>query len=265
MAMNLAIAIGAVAIEVDTLAVVACVALTAATLIFVFMIQPDPADSAPHRSHLDQLMERRDIVYDNLRDLKFEYRTGKFAEEDYEQMKQTLEAEAAVVLAEIERVTGNPAALPRSDAAVRGRAVPARPQGGELTMPRTLLPRAFACSCLLACLCACAAAAGTVTGVIHNGTSGAIAPGVDVILIKLQGGMQPVANTKSDAKGAYKFDNPAIGQGPMLIRAVYHGVMFHQPLTPGHDNVDVTVFEPSSDSKIGQRRLARHRPPAQWQ
>ena len=121
----------AAAISIDTLAVVACVALTAATLIFVFMIQPDPADSAPHRSHLDQLMERRDIIYDNLRDLKFEYRTGKFAEEDYEQMKQTLEAEAALVLAEIERVTESPGLLPRSDAAVQGRAVPAGPRAGS--------------------------------------------------------------------------------------------------------------------------------------
>jgi len=134
--MNSAIAITAVALNpfagnIDTLAVIACVALTAAVLIFVFMIQPDRGDSAPHRSQLDQLMERRDIIYDNLRDLKFEYRTGKFAEEDYEQMKQTLEGEAALVLAEIERVTGNVAPLPRPDAAVRGRAVPAGPRAGN--------------------------------------------------------------------------------------------------------------------------------------
>ena len=120
-----------VAFDIDRLAVIACVALTAAVLIFVFMIKPDLSDSAPHRSHLDQLMERRDIIYDNLRDLKFEYRTGKFAEEDYEQMKQGLEAEAALVLAEIERVTDSPGTLPRSDAAVRGRAVPAGPRAGN--------------------------------------------------------------------------------------------------------------------------------------
>jgi hypothetical protein len=123
--------ISPVAIDIDTLAVVACVALTAAVLIFVFMIQPDRGDSAPRRSQLDQLMERRDIIYDNLRDLKFEYRTGKFAEEDYEQMKHTLEAEAALVLAEIERVTESPGTLPRSDAAVRDRAVPAGPRAGN--------------------------------------------------------------------------------------------------------------------------------------
>lgn len=120
-----------IALDIDTLAVVACVALTAAVLIFVFMIQPDRGDSTPHRSQLDQLLERRDIIYDNLRDLKFEYRTGKFAEEDYEQMKQTLEAEVALVLADIERVTGSPGTLPRSDAASRGRAVPAGPRAGN--------------------------------------------------------------------------------------------------------------------------------------
>jgi hypothetical protein len=129
--MNFTTLISLVALDIDTLAVVACVALTAAVLIFVFMIQPDRGDSAPHRSQLDQLMERRDIIYDNLRDLKFEYRTGKFAEEDYEQMKQTLEAEATLVLAEIERVTESPGTLPRSDAAVRGRAVPAGPGAGN--------------------------------------------------------------------------------------------------------------------------------------
>jgi hypothetical protein len=120
-----------VAADIDTLAVVACVALTAAVLIFIFLIQPDSGDAAPHRSQLDQLLERRDIIYDNLRDLKFEYRTGKFAEEDYEQMKQTLESEAALVLAEIERVTESPGTLPRSDAAVR--AVPAGPRAGNGT------------------------------------------------------------------------------------------------------------------------------------
>lgn len=109
----------------DALALTACIALTAAVLIFVFFIQADPADSAPHRSRLDQLLERRDMIYDNLRDLKFEYRTGKFAEEDYEQMKQTLETEAAMVLNEIETTTGNEALLPRSDAPVRRAGAPA--------------------------------------------------------------------------------------------------------------------------------------------
>src|ERR1700730_17497109 len=97
-------------------------------------------------------------------------------------------------------------------------------------------------------LAAATAQAGTVNGVVHNGTNGnKPAPGVDVLLIQLQGGMQVVASTKSDAQGLYHIDNPAIGAGPMLIRAVYRGVFFHQPLTPGTSTVDVTVFEPTTN------------------
>ncbi|HEY1866408.1 MAG TPA: hypothetical protein VGG55_04995, partial [Candidatus Acidoferrales bacterium] len=118
-------------------------------------------------------------------------------------------------------------------------------------MMRRLIFRLLS-SCCLVILAAAAATAGTVTGVVHNGTIGKPASGVDVILIQLQGGMQPVANTKTDAQGSYKIDNPAIGQGPMLIRAVYQGVMFHQPLTPGQNTADVTVYEPSADPKTVQ-------------
>jgi hypothetical protein len=93
-----------------------------------------------------------------------------------------------------------------------------------------------------------AAHAGTVSGVVHNGTNNnKIAPGVDVLLIQLQGGMSVVASTKTDADGRFHFDNPGIGQGPMLIRAVYRGVFFHQPLTPGTSNLDVTVYEPTTN------------------
>jgi hypothetical protein len=83
----------------------ACLALAVATLLFIFYIQPDVSDLAPHRSKLDQLMERRDTIYDNLRDLRFEFRSGKYSEGDYNAMKSSLENEAALVLAQIEQVT----------------------------------------------------------------------------------------------------------------------------------------------------------------
>jgi hypothetical protein len=107
---------------------------------------------------------------------------------------------------------------------------------------------AFAGLLALVLLASLPAFAGSVTGVVHNGTNGnKVAPNVDVLLIQLMGGMQVVANTKSDAQGQYHFDNPAIGQGPMLIRAVYKNVMFHQPLTPGTSTVDVTIYEPTTN------------------
>jgi len=91
----------------------ACIGLAAAVFLFVFYIHPDASDLAPHRSKLDQLLERRDFIYDNLRDLKFEYRAGKYSEGDYETMKTTLENEAAVVLAEIEQTTESQVRRPR--------------------------------------------------------------------------------------------------------------------------------------------------------
>ncbi len=91
----------------------ACFALAVATLIFIFYIQPDASDLAPRRTRLDQLLERRDTVYDNLRDLRFEFRSGKYAESDFESMKTSLENEAAMVLAEIDQVTESQVRRPR--------------------------------------------------------------------------------------------------------------------------------------------------------
>jgi hypothetical protein len=99
----------------------ACFALAAATLLFIFYIQPDASDLAPHRSKLDQLMERRDAIYDNLRDLRFEYRAGKYSESDYEAMKNSMETGAALVLAEIDQVTEAGVQRPRGPRATTER------------------------------------------------------------------------------------------------------------------------------------------------
>jgi hypothetical protein len=85
---------------------VACAALALATIFFVFNVRLDASDLAPHRTTLDQLMERRNVIYENLRDLRFEFRAGKFSETDYEETKQVLELEAARVLADMDRLTG---------------------------------------------------------------------------------------------------------------------------------------------------------------
>jgi hypothetical protein len=97
----------------DTAVLGACLALAIATFLFIFYIQPDASDLAPHRSKLDQLMERRDTIYDNLRDLRFEFRSGKYSENDYQAMKTSLENEAALVLAEIDGVTEAQVRRPR--------------------------------------------------------------------------------------------------------------------------------------------------------
>jgi hypothetical protein len=86
---------------------IVCAAVLMGLLAYLFFIRVDPSDLAPHRTRLDQLLERRDTIYENLRDLKFEHRAGKFSERDFEDTRQALEHEAALVLAEIEALTGS--------------------------------------------------------------------------------------------------------------------------------------------------------------
>lgn len=100
---------------------IACALLAAAAIVFIFWVSLDESDAAPHRTKLDQLMERRDAVYENLRDLRFEYRAGKFSEKDYEEIKQSLEVEAARVLADMDCLTGGtPTPATRQAASERG-------------------------------------------------------------------------------------------------------------------------------------------------
>jgi hypothetical protein len=99
---------------------VACILLAAAVILFIFNVQLEPSDTAAHRTTLDQLLERRDAIYDNLRDLRFEYRAGKFSDADFEETKQSLEVEAARVLAEMDLLTGSvPTAATRQAASGR--------------------------------------------------------------------------------------------------------------------------------------------------
>jgi hypothetical protein len=91
--------------------------------------------------------------------------------------------------------------------------------------------------------------AGTVHGAVKNGTTGKPAAGIEVILFQLQRGMQPVLNSKTDAQGLFTFDHPSLGAQPMLVRAVYRGVNFHQPVPPGTNELQVEVFDPTPDAK----------------
>jgi hypothetical protein len=58
------------------------------------------------KTRLDYLRERKEVIYDNLRDLNFEYRAGKYPEEDFAAQRASLEAEASTVLAEIQTLGG---------------------------------------------------------------------------------------------------------------------------------------------------------------
>ena len=93
------------------------------------------------------------------------------------------------------------------------------------------------------------AQAGTVHGTVVNGTTSKPAPGIELTLVQLQGGMQEVAHSKSDAQGEFTFDNPGLGAQPMLVRAVYHGVTFNHAVPPGTSTAQVDIYESTKDVK----------------
>ena len=81
--------------------IAACMIMTAALFFYIFSLPPQ-VDPGEEKTRLVYLRERKEMVYENLRDLNFEYKAGKFPEADYLAMRASLENEAAAVLAEIE-------------------------------------------------------------------------------------------------------------------------------------------------------------------
>ena|SRR5438270_6860805 len=80
-----------------------CLLGTAAALFYVFYL-PGKLYLGPKKTRAGYLRERKDAVYENLRDLNFEYKAGKLPEVDYESIKSSLQDEAATLLAEIARL-----------------------------------------------------------------------------------------------------------------------------------------------------------------
>ncbi|MGA2274849.1 MAG: hypothetical protein ABSH00_14930 [Bryobacteraceae bacterium] len=88
--------------------------LAVAVIAFILVVRPrdlPPPEPEDPFAHLD---ERKAAIYENLRDLQFEFRVGKLSETDYQKTKQDLQSELAAVLAEVDRVRAGLAASPSS-------------------------------------------------------------------------------------------------------------------------------------------------------
>ena len=83
--------------------VLTCI-LAIAVIAFILGVRakdlPEPEPESPFH-HLD---DRKAAIYENLRDLQFEYRMGKFSDEDYQSTKRDLQKELAVVLSEVDKL-----------------------------------------------------------------------------------------------------------------------------------------------------------------
>jgi len=82
------------------LSILAAAILTVALFAWIFWPEKNPFRQRT-KTRVDYLRERKETVYENLRDLSFEYKSGKYPEEDYAAQRLALENEAAGIMAEI--------------------------------------------------------------------------------------------------------------------------------------------------------------------
>jgi hypothetical protein len=87
----------------DNVMVLWAALMTAAVFLYVFYPARHVA-SGVDKPRLTFLEERKTQVYENLRDLNFEYKAGKYPDADYAIMRASLEDEAAAILSEIDRL-----------------------------------------------------------------------------------------------------------------------------------------------------------------
>lgn len=70
---------------------------------FLYVFWPDRnAEAQPSKTRLEYLHERREVLFENLRDLNFEHSAGKYPEQDFASQRALLENEAAETVAEID-------------------------------------------------------------------------------------------------------------------------------------------------------------------
>ena len=84
-----------------------CAIMAIGLIVYTFYVPAEYAHGAK-KTRAAFLKERKEQVYENLRDLNFEYKAGKLPEADYQQMRASLEDEGATLLAEIERLESAP-------------------------------------------------------------------------------------------------------------------------------------------------------------
>jgi len=111
------------------LLVIVAVLVIGVTILFTLSIRArdvPPPDPISPTAHLD---DRKAAIYENLRDLQFEYRVGKLSDEDYQQTKAALQKELAVVVAETTRILGG--APPVAKAAAADAPAAVAPESGS--------------------------------------------------------------------------------------------------------------------------------------
>lgn len=228
-----------------------CLALAGFALVYTLWVPREEVHVPQPPTPLDHLREKRKVLYDNLKDLHFEYRTGKLSDEDYQQLKSSLQYELAAVMKNIEELESRArgkavqaAAAPEPSAAAPaakpeagvcpacGHANPANHKhcsqcGARLFAALVALLAAFALTALPA-----AAQRMAVQGVVENGTTGKPAAGVALTLVRASESKETLAQTSTDAQGRFRFDAVETPAPPavLLVQAEHAGVRYTEPV-----------------------------------
>ena len=110
---------------------IACI-IAIAVIAFVLGVRAKDLPQPEPESPFDHLDERKAAIYENLRDLQFEYRLGKLSDEDYQNTKKDLQKELAAVLAEVDRLKEQVSQPERPATAASRPAAPAPAQAANL-------------------------------------------------------------------------------------------------------------------------------------
>ncbi len=55
-------------------------------------------------TELESLLQKKEAIYENMKDLEFEYKIGKLSQEDYQKLRDEYQSEAASVLEQIDAI-----------------------------------------------------------------------------------------------------------------------------------------------------------------
>ena len=103
-----------------------------AAIVFVLGVRPKDLPEPEPESPFHHLDERKAAIYENLRDLQFEYRVGKLSDVDYQNTKRDLQKELAGVLAEVDRI--------KLELGMNGAVPPPAPAAKPATAAATVCP-----------------------------------------------------------------------------------------------------------------------------
>lgn len=250
-------------------ALLVCAALAGFALLYTLWVPREDVYVPPPPTELDHLREKKKVIYDNLKDLNFEYRTGKLSDDDYQQLKTGLQYEMALVMKNIEELEAKEprkavaAAAPAAAVAPRGTCAQCghvNPAGHKhCSECGARLMALLLAALLLFCFAAVPANAQTpIEGRVQNGTTGKPVAGLPVSLLGTAQGHQAIDSAKTAADGSFRFAKSDAGGGMLMVQAEYAGIRYSEPVPPNSPRVEIKVFDsgaPASTVRVGERAV----------